>query len=43
MLRRARLWHEVTAKYVVAKMLGDAGTGTGVVAQVLAGEPSLVV
>jgi hypothetical protein len=27
----------------VAKMLGDEGTGTGVVAQVLAGEPSLVV
>jgi alpha-beta hydrolase superfamily lysophospholipase len=43
MLRRARLWHEVTAGYVVAKMLGDEGTGTGVVAQVLAGEPSLVV
>ena len=48
MLRRARLWHEVTADYVVARMLGDApgdtlGDRAGVVAQVLAGEPSLVV
>jgi len=43
MLRRARLWHELTADYVVAKMLGDETTGTGVVARVLAGEPSLVV
>jgi len=43
MLRRARLWHELTADYVVAKMLGDPAGGTGVVAKVLAGEPSLVV
>ena len=43
MLRRARLWHELTADYVVAKMLGDDAAGTGVVAKVLAGEPSLVV
>lgn len=43
MLRRAGLWHELTADYVVAKMLGDNATGTGVVAKVLAGEPSLVV
>jgi len=43
MLRRARLWHELAGDYVVAKVLGDAGMGTGVVAKVLAGEPSLVV
>ena len=49
MLRRARLWHDLTTGYVLAVM-GDAapaevvgGTAATLVTQALAGQPSLVV
>lgn len=49
MLRRAGLWHSLTSSYVLAVMCGVAPRGTGdgpaanVIAQVLAGQASLVV
>lgn len=49
MLRRAGLWHGLTASYVLAALCGVAPDGTAggvaanVVRKVLAGEPSLVV
>jgi pimeloyl-ACP methyl ester carboxylesterase len=49
MLRRANLWHSMTASYVLAVMCGVAPDGTAdgpaanVIAQVLAGQASLVV
>ncbi len=49
MLRRAPLWHSLTSAYVLAVMCGVApegtadGSGANVIAQVLAGQASLVV
>ena len=46
MLRRAGLWHELTTRYVLARMLGlpvSGGSTAALVGKVLAGEPSLVV
>jgi hypothetical protein len=49
MLRRPRLWHELTASYVLAVLCGvppsetDQSPGANVVAKVLAGDAALVV